>query len=126
MATTSEANLGFWRDYSRRYLDQRQILATNFWSQWMTAFVAVCLTLTSPYVFKIAKSFLVWLIGLLSWLTKEWNNAHLAKPPSSSSSVAESQTPLMQSQHVDYRTSYRPENDVISIRQMVSSPMEHQ
>ena len=89
---------------------ERQILATDFWSQWMTAFVAVCLTLTSPYVFKIAKSFLVWLISLLSSLTKEWNYAHSAEPSSSSPSVAESQTLLRQSHHVDYGTSQRPEN----------------
>ena len=70
----------------------------------MTAFVAVCLTLTSPYVFKIVKSFLVWIIGLLSWLTTEWNNTHLAIPSSSASSVAESPTPPRQNQRVDYGT----------------------
>ena len=44
----------------------------------------MCLTLTNPYVFKIVKSFLVWLIGLLSWFKTEWNNAISATPPSSS------------------------------------------
>ncbi len=71
----------------------------------MTAFVAVCLTLTSPYVFKIAKSFLVWLISLLTSLTTEWNNAHSARSSSSLPTVAESQTPLRQSHHVNYGTS---------------------
>ena len=89
---------------------ERQILATDFRSQCMTAFVAVCLTLTSPYVFKIAKSFLIWLIGLLSWLTAEWNNAHSAVSPTPSPRIAETQTPLLQSQKVDYGTSQRPEN----------------
>lgn len=68
----------------------------------MTAFVAVCLTLTAPYVFKIAKSFLIWLIGLLGWLTTGWNNDHSAGPSSSLSYVAESQVPLLsESQHVN-------------------------
>ena len=80
----------------------------------MTAFVAVCLTLTSPYVFKIARSFLVWLIGLLSWLTTEWNNSCSAKSPSSSSSVAESRTPLLGSQHAHYGTSERQEANIRS------------
>ena len=81
-----------------------QILATDYWSQWMTAFVAVCLTLTSPYVFKIAKSFLVWLLDLLYCMIAEWNNAH-STILSSSSSASESQALLQQSQHVDYGTS---------------------
>lgn len=114
MATASDANLGLWRDYSRRYIDQRQILATDFWSQWMTAFVAVCLTLTSPYVFKIAKSFLIWLIGLLNSLTAEWNIARSAKPSSLLSGVADDQTPLLRNQNVDYGTSQRPENHIRS------------
>ena len=76
----------------------------------MTAFVAVCLTLTSPYVFKIARSFLVWLIGLLSWLTTEWNNSHSAEFSSSSSSDAESRIPLLESQHAHYETSERQED----------------
>lgn len=74
----------------------------------MTAFVAVCLTLTSPYVFKIARSFLVWLIGLLGWLTTEWNNGRSAKSSSSSSSVAASETSLLENQHAGYGTSERP------------------
>ena len=78
----------------------------------MTAFVAVCFTLTSPYVFKITKSFLVWFIGCLSWLTTEWNNAHSAEPSSLSSSVADDQTPLLQKQNVDDGTSHRPKNDI--------------
>lgn len=80
----------------------------------MTAFVAVCLTLTTPYVFKIARSFLSWFIGLLSWLTTEWNNSRTAKSPSSSSSVAESRTPLLGSQHTHYETSERQEDNIRS------------
>ena len=76
----------------------------------MTAFVAVCLTLTAPYVFKIVKSFLIWLIRLLGWLTAEWNNTLAVEPSSSSSSIDESQTPLRQSQQVDYGTSKKSEN----------------
>lgn len=41
----------------------------------MTALVAVCLTLTSPYVFKIAASFLVWLIHSIEGLAAEWKSA---------------------------------------------------
>ena len=83
----------------------------------MTAFVAVCLTLTSPYVFKIARSFLVWLIGLFSWLTAEWNNSHSAESSSSSSSVAESRIPLLESQHTQYETSERQEDSTGSSSQ---------
>ena len=61
------------------------------------SFCLVSLTLTTPYVFKIAKSFLVWLIGLLNRVTKVWNDARAALASSSSSAVAESQTPLLQS-----------------------------
>lgn len=78
----------------------------------MIAFVAVCLTLTSPYVFKIARSFLVWLIGLLSWLTTEWNNSHLAEFSSSSSSDAESRIPLLESQNAHYETSETQEDNI--------------
>ena len=68
----------------------------------------MCLTLTSPYVFKIGKSFLIWLLGLLSWLKSEWNNTHSVGPSSPSSSADESQTPLRQTQQVDYGTSQKP------------------
>ena len=71
----------------------------------MTAFVAVCLTLTSPYVFKIGKSFLIWLLGILNWLKTEWNNTHSAVPSSLSSTADQSQTPLRQTKQVDYGTS---------------------
>ena len=79
----------------------------------MTAFVAVCFTLTAPYVFKIAKSFLLWLIGLLKWMTREWNNTHSAVPSSSSSSVAESQILLGQAQQEDYGTHKKPQNQIL-------------
>lgn len=76
----------------------------------MTASVAVCLTLTSPYVFKIAKSFLIRLIGLLSWLTTEWNKDHSGEPSSPSPSVAAIQTPLRPNHNVGYGASQRPKN----------------
>ena len=66
----------------------------------------MCLTLTSPYVFKIGKSFLIWLLGLLSWLKTEWND-NQSTVPSSPSSADESRTPLRQSQQVDYGTSQK-------------------
>ena len=80
----------------------------------MTAFVAVCLTLTSPYVFKIAKSFLVWLIGLLAWFTIRWNDGYTTETSSSSSSVAESRTHLLPSQVTDYGTSKAPDHGTVS------------
>ena len=80
----------------------------------MVAFVAVCLTLTSPYVLKITQSFLVWLIGFLKSLAKEWNSARSAKPFSLSSGVADDRTPLLQNQNGDYGTSLRPEDNVRS------------
>ena len=76
----------------------------------MTAFVAVCLTLTSPYVFKIAKSFLVWLMGHLAWLTMRWNDSYVTEPTSSSSSVTGSRTQLLASQDTDYGTSKAPDH----------------
>ena len=79
----------------------------------MTAFVAVCLTLTSPYVFKIGKSFLIWLLGLLSWLKTKWNNTHSAVPSSLSFSADESHTPLRQTKQVDYGTSQKSGNQTI-------------
>src|SRR5438046_8291742 len=36
-----------------------QILATDFWALWMKTMVAVGLTLSGPYVFKISKSFFI-------------------------------------------------------------------
>lgn len=42
----------------------------------MTAFVAVCLTLTSPYVFKISRSFLIWICITLATAAKAWSSAH--------------------------------------------------
>ena len=75
----------------------------------MTAFVAVCLTLTSPYVFKIAKSFLVWIIGHLAWLTKRWNDGYTTEPTSSSSSATGSRTQLLPSQDPGYGTSKAPD-----------------
>lgn len=79
----------------------------------MTASVAVCLTITSPFVFKIAKSFLVWLLVRLSWLASEWNNGYRSEPLPSSD-VAENQTPLLQSYNGDYGTNQRPKPDTRS------------
>lgn len=39
---------------------ETQILASDFWAQWMKALVAVGLTLSGPYVFEILKSFVLW------------------------------------------------------------------
>ena len=75
----------------------------------------MCLTLTSPYVFKIGKSFFIWLLGLGSWLKTEWNNTRSAPPSSPASSADESQTPLRQTQQVDYGTSRKSGNRIISI-----------
>ena len=62
----------------------------------MTSFVAVCLTLTSPYLFKISKSFLGWLIRVLRSLKTEWTNIELHDPSSSSGSSVETQRLLGQ------------------------------
>ena len=74
----------------------------------------MCLTLTSPYVFKIGKSFFIWLLGIGSWLKAEWNNTHSALPSSPASSADESQTLLRQTRQVDYGTSQKPGNQVSS------------
>lgn len=93
----------------------------------MTAFVAVCLTLTAPYVFKIAKSFLIWLIGILGWLTAEWNNTQSAGPSSSSSSVAESQVPLLsESQHANGKPASTVEGGSDNHRDIVRPVSEEQ
>ena len=49
-----------------------QILASDYYSRCMTAFVAVCLALAGPSVFKISKRCLAWLICLFGWLEAEW------------------------------------------------------
>lgn len=99
----SEAQLGLWTDHSRRFFDRKfnsvfqssqrelgrltpislewQILATDFWAQCMTALVAVCLTLTNPYVFKTAKSFLVF-IRAIEGLAAEWRRTGEAEQAS--------------------------------------------
>ena len=61
-----------------------QALATDLLAKCMTALVALCLTLTSPYVFKIAASFLVWLIRGVERLAIEWKNADHARQASES------------------------------------------
>ncbi|KAL2048571.1 hypothetical protein N7G274_000483 [Stereocaulon virgatum] len=61
MSTGNDAHLGYWVDHSRRLLDKRQVLATDFWSTVMKSVVAVGLTLVAPSVYKIGKSFLIWL-----------------------------------------------------------------
>ena len=39
-------------------------MTTDYWAQSMTAFVAVCLTLTAPYVFRILSRLPAWIKGL--------------------------------------------------------------
>ncbi|KAL8693026.1 MAG: hypothetical protein Q9218_002041 [Villophora microphyllina] len=63
----------------------------------MTAFVAVCLTLTNPYVFKISGSFLVWVFGILGAATKAWSNADQATSASSAASGATEREHLLDS-----------------------------
>lgn len=70
-------------------------MATDYWAQWMSAFVAVCLTLINPYLFKIAKSFLGWLVSLVDDLRAPATQHHSA-PPSHSSD--ETQALLSQDQ----------------------------
>lgn len=91
-------------------LQEWQILVTEFWSRWMTAFVAVCLTLISPYIFKIMKSFLIWIFGFLSWLATEWSSAQGPEPSSLPTSTRYN-TPLLQEQTPNYGGTHseRPE-----------------
>ena len=56
-----DARGGFWADYSRPAFDRGQILATEFWSRWLTGTVTVFLTLASPYFFEL----FVWLFERL-------------------------------------------------------------
>lgn len=37
-------------------------MASDLWSRFMTSVVAVCLTLISPYMFKIVSSFFCWIL----------------------------------------------------------------
>lgn len=60
----------------------------------MTAFVAVCLTLAGPSVFKISKSFCAWLIRLFGWLEAEWP-ANDSEPNLSSSQTPGTQKLLV-------------------------------
>ena len=53
----NDARWGFWPDYNRRAFDRGQILATEFWSRWMTGTITVFLTVASPYLFEL----FVWL-----------------------------------------------------------------
>ena len=75
----------------------------------MTACVAVCLTLVSPYVFKIFKSFLVWSFSLLTWLVVEWSDARVARP-SSLPNPTGSDTPLLREQSTHFGTTQRVQN----------------
>lgn len=62
----------------------------------MTALVAVCLTLTNPYVFKIAARFLVFLIRAIERLAAEWRKTGEAEQPSEppAARIPEESTPL--------------------------------
>ena len=61
MSISSQANLGYWTDHDRRLPDKAQVLATDMWSRVMTGVVAVCLTLTTPYIFELV----IWLFNPL-------------------------------------------------------------
>lgn len=57
---------------------EHQILVPDYWSRWMTAFVAVSLTLITPYIFKISSSFLVWVFGGLGAIAATWSDINRA------------------------------------------------
>ncbi|KAI4151714.1 MAG: hypothetical protein LQ340_003339 [Diploschistes diacapsis] len=57
--------VGLWRDYSRGPLDQWQLLIPDYWAQWILAFVAVWLTLSTRYLGRIQCNAIVWLY--LKW-----------------------------------------------------------
>lgn len=63
----------------------------------MVGIVAVSLTLTSPYVFRIAKAFLIWLFSLIGQLAGMWNNTDTLKSPGPS-------TPLLHKTDEDETT----------------------
>lgn len=67
----------------------------------MTAYVAVCLTLISPYVFKILKSFFIWIFALLNWLATEWSSAQGAEPSSLPTSSRSGKTHFQRSEIQD-------------------------
>ena len=70
-----------------------QILATDYWSQVMTAFVAVSLTLTSPYVFKIF---------VKDVLYRVWSKIQLRSERPTDSSSGEHQPLVPEQPRVDY------------------------
>ncbi len=64
-----------------------QILATDFGSRFMTGVVAVCLALTSPYAFKIVKSFICWALSSRGWHRTNTSNARSIASSSSPDSA---------------------------------------
>ncbi|KAL9127469.1 MAG: hypothetical protein Q9217_003669 [Psora testacea] len=106
MSTPDDARLGFWIDYNRRNIDKCQVLATDFWSRFMTGIVAVSLTLITPYIFKFVKSFLVWLFGLVGSLAATWQSSGAAEQSSSSISTR-IHTPLLRRHSEDSERSQR-------------------
>lgn len=65
-----------------------QILATDFWSRFMTSAVAVCLALTSPYAFRIIRCFLCWALS-----SRGWHRANASG--TSTPNIADAETPLL-------------------------------
>ena len=80
-------------------LEGWQILTTDYRAQCMTAFVAVCLTLTAPYVFRILSRFIAWIGGL--WPFKD-------SPTSSSHQTSEAQPLLHEQQFFNHATTSQP------------------
>jgi len=78
------------------------MLASDFWSRFMTSVVAVSLTLASPYTFRIVKSFLGWALRSGDWRRAEMSITHAREPSSSSSQSAEFETPLLCEQTTHY------------------------
>ena len=74
-----------------------QILATDYWAQWMSAFVAVCLTLANPYVFRIVVSILTWPIHGFGWLQEKWKHSNERSALSQPHALAETR-PLLSSE----------------------------
>ena len=70
MSTRTDVLTGSWVDYSRGNCESRRsltklcadfsldtyYLTSDFWARWMTTTVAVSLTLSAPYIFKIVRS----------------------------------------------------------------------
>ena len=127
MASVVDARLGLWQDYSRRPLDRKyglfhqehatlkregwQYLENDFWLRWMTAFVAVSLTLISPCVFKIGRSFLISALLYISWFESKWREARESRASHAPNFIGE-QTPLLQAQALTDQASQQGHSSV--------------